>query len=83
MWANVYTRGKFKLSAFIKDRDYVIYKLNSSSINDVIMEDFREEQTMQNVYTIFYLVLTPLGLMKVYHILSVRVCVYILVYANP
>jgi hypothetical protein len=59
MWANVYTRGKFKLSAFIKDRDYVIYKLNLSSINDVIFEDLREKQIMQNVYTFFYYVLTP------------------------
>jgi len=33
-WTNVYTRGKFKLLTFVKDRDYVIYKLNYSSIND-------------------------------------------------
>jgi len=59
MWANVYTRGKFTLSAFIKDRDYVIYKLNPNGINDVIFQDLREQQIMQNMYIFFYRVLTP------------------------
>jgi hypothetical protein len=69
IWANVYTRGKFKLSTSIKDRDYVIYKLNPSSISDAILEDLREQQIIQTVYIFFYRVLTPQGLIKVYHIL--------------
>jgi len=39
IYANVYTRRKFKLSTFIKDSDYVIYKLNPSSINVKTLEN--------------------------------------------
>jgi hypothetical protein len=79
IWANMYTGGKFKLSTFIKDRAYVVYKLNPSSINDAILEDFREKQIIQNVYTFFFRGLTLQGLIKVYHILSMSVCVCVCV----
>lgn len=52
--ANVYTREKFKLSTFIKDRDYAIYKLYPSSITDAFLEDLREQQIIQNVHEFFF-----------------------------
>jgi len=78
----VYARGKFKLSKFIRDRDYVIYKLNHSCISDAILEDLREKEMIQKEYTFFYHVLTPQGLIKVYQILSMRewVCVCVCIY---
>jgi hypothetical protein len=54
MWANVYTPVKFKLSALIKARRPCYIQINPNNTNSAILEDPKEQQIIQNVYTLFY-----------------------------